>query len=306
MGIYKGTQALSLNGANGANGLNGSGGGSAAVYDYNIILNAEQDSTGPHGVGPDTGHSVSGKGNAVGGTTCSVYGEANLVYGKNNNCAGQEANSCFGYGNTITSTNSGIHCEGYNNSVTGAQGAHVEGYANEITNIGQGSHVEGYSNICVGGTTQGTHVEGKDNIFQSYNGMHIEGMNHGDKTYGSEHPFTTSYQAIHLEGKGHRDCLLQTDGGHQGGVGLTSSSSKPAASNNASGSNHALIEAIGGYDDSGVYPSPGKAIRTMDNSGNMGITGDLVFVYNGAYYSLAEILKQVLASGVNIQPISTV
>lgn len=302
MGIYKGTQALSLNGANGRNGTDGAGGGSAAVASYNIILNAEETSTGAHGVGPDGGHTISGKANAVGGTTCEVYGEANLCYGKNNSCAGMEANSVLGYGNTVSSTNSGIHCEGYRNSVTGAQGAHVEGYGNEITNIGQGSHVEGYSNICVGGTTQGSHVEGKDNIFQSYNGMHIEGMNHGDKTYGAERPFTTSYQAIHVEGKGHKDCLLQTDGGHQGGVGLTSGSSKPPTSPNWAGANHSLIEAIGGYDDSGV--GMGKAIRTMDSDGNMGITGDLVFAYNGAYYSLAEILKQVLASGITIQPIA--
>ena len=129
-------------------------------------------------------------------------------------------------------------------------------------------------------------------------------MNHGDNTYGAEHPLTTAYQAIHVEGKGHKDCVVDTDGGHQGGVGLTSSCSKPATSNNQAGSNHSLIEAIGGADSG--YPSYGRAIRTMDSEGNMGITGDLVFVYNGAYYSLAEILKQVLASGITIQPLGNV
>lgn len=301
MGIYKGTQALSLNGANGANGVNGSGCGSAAVNNYNIVLNAEQESTGAHGMGPNPGHEVSGKGNAVGGITCEAHGQANICYGMNNNCSGQEGNSCFGYGNTVTSTNSGIHCEGYNNSVTGAQGGHIEGYGNEIVNIGQGGHVEGKNNICIGGSTQGNHVEGMESYFQSANGLHIEGMNHGDKTYGSEHPFTTAFQAIHVEGKGHRDCVVNTDGGHQGGVGLTSSSDKPPMSPNRTIGSNALIEAIGGNSGNNIY---GKAVRTMDNDGNMGITGDLVFVYEGHYYSLGEILKQVLASGITIQPIA--
>ena len=224
----------------------------------------------------------------------------------NNSCAGSQANSCLGYGNTVSSSNSGIHCEGYGNTITGAQGGHVEGYGNEALNTGQGTHVEGYSNKCIGGSTQGNHVEGMEHFYQSANGLHIEGMNHGDSTVGSEHPFTTAYQAIHVEGKGHRDCVVNTDGGHQGGVGLTSGCIKPLESPNSSGSNHNLIEVIGGYDDSGIYPSPGKAIRTMDNSGNMGITGDLVFAYNGDYYSLAEILKTLLDAGINIQPISNV
>ena len=300
MALYKGTNPVSLNGANGRDGINGSGNGSAAISSYNIILNAEEDSTGAHGYGPGGTHAVAGTANAVGGYECEAHGTANFCYGYGSDCSGMSGNVAMGYGNSVTGSTQGTFCEGYNNTTSGSQGAHVEGNSNNVVNIGRGGHVEGGFNKIVGGSVYASHIEGLRNVVQVSDGIHIEGLDHGRSSDSTDYPIMVNNQGVHIEGKGHQYCFVSSDGGHQGGKNISLLSQKPPVSPNQSGYGSDLIEAIGGANDT---LGNGMVIRTMDVNGNVGIMGDLVFQYNGDYYSLGEILKEVLASGITINPI---
>ena len=298
MGLYKGTEPISLNGANGRDGRNGAdglSGGAAAVHYYNIALNTE---VGGQGGELPNGLAVNGQCNTVGGERSECSGGANICYGYDNTCAGTQGNSVFGYGNELTGASQGNHVEGMWNNLDAAQGTHLEGYQNEAHGS-QGTHVEGYQNKLTSGSI-GVHVEGKENSIAGLGmGSHVGGYLNGYQD-GVENPLTIINQGCTLTGKGHSYCLISHDGGYQGGVSLGQYADKPPVSPNKIGSTNDLIEVIGGE---GAQSRDGKAIRTMDAWGNVGIAGDLVFNYNGNFYSLGDILAAVIASGITITPI---
>jgi hypothetical protein len=132
MGIYKGTQALSLNGANGADGTNGLNGGCTAIYYYNASINSVE-GTNEANPGPN---SVSGRYNVVGGLGATIDGgEGNFACGWGASVSGAQGNSAFGYNTQVTHASQGCHVEGYGNWLKAAQGAHMEGYENAVAQM---------------------------------------------------------------------------------------------------------------------------------------------------------------------------
>lgn len=176
MAIYKGTNAVALNGANGRNGTDGANGlssGCASVSHFNAIINTVEGDSWPEGSTQ----------------TNTVSGSYNVVGGRYNQCLASEGNSVYGYENKLTHASQGCHTEGMWNWLKASQGAHMEGYSNAVEG-GLGCHIEGYGNKDVDAqynvapirlTNEGCHLEGFNHkgigARQIANGAHIGGQN---------------------------------------------------------------------------------------------------------------------------------
>lgn len=263
MGIYKGTQALSLNGANGADGTNGLNGGCTAIYYYNASINSVEGTKGAN-PGPN---SVSGRYNVVGGLGATIDGgEGNFACGWGASVSGAQGNSAFGYNTQVTHASQGCHVEGYGNWLKASQGAHMEGY---------------------------------DNAAQGGLGCHIEGYGHGD-VFNESFLALGAAEGIHVEGFQHTGIPSSglKFGAHVGGMKIKPSSYLAGVTSGFfNGQN---MELIGGQEDSTRPGNVGGLIRQMDEFGNMAIAGNFGCWINSQYegpkfVTIQEIYDMIIA-----------
>ena len=217
---------------------------------------------------------------SVGGYNCSIVnGSQNFIHGRNCTIRGADDNAVFGYDNHVVGYR--LFAEGSENSLEAFPGCHVEGYQNTVTLPDtNGAHIEGYKNtVSANGILQhGAHVEGYENT--------IPVLKHG----------------AHIEGFQHSTFLPDVDGGHQGGYGVNTNSTRPTMPPTTVYTG--TIEVVGGHGH-----EHGDIIREMDIEGNMGIAGDFSFVAKESdgtvigTYTLGQIVKALIDANILNAPL---
>lgn len=195
---------------------------------------------------------------------------------------------------------------GYRCGVQGGQGSIVYGYS--CVGSGSGTAVFGYGNTG-NNLDLGTLIEGYENRTNgSSQGMHIEGW---------ENNFTGSYVSIqpgiHIEGAKHTAIVVDTEGAHQGGYGLTDNTPGLRVPHQRPDYQSGIIEAIG-LPDRGPN---GEYARIVRADGSMAINGDMSFIatkadgspeadanHPGGVYTLGEIVKALHDANITIPNLS--
>lgn len=195
---------------------------------------------------------------------------------------------------------------GYRCGVQGGQGAIVYGY--NCVGTGSGTAVFGYGNTG-NDLTLGILIEGYENrINGASQGMHIEGwQNDFTGSHVSVHP------GVHVEGAKHTTIVVNTEGAHQGGCGITNNTPGLRLSHQRPGYQSGIIEAIG-LPDRGPN---GEYARIVRADGSMAINGDMSFIatrddggpevdanHPVGVYTLGEIVKALHNANITIPKIS--
>lgn len=195
---------------------------------------------------------------------------------------------------------------GYRSSILGGQGSIAYGY--ECAGSGSGTAVFGYGNTG-NNLVLGTLIEGyRNKINAPGQGTHLEGW---------ENDFTSAYlyshPGIHIEGAKHNYIVVDTDGGHQGGYGITANTPNLRLPHQRPSYQSGIIEAIG-LPDRGPN---GEYARIVRADGSMAINGDMGFVatkadgsietdtnHPGGFYTLGEIVKALHDANITIPDLS--
>ena len=219
-----------------------------------------------------------------------------------------ELHNNIDYDGKIETTNNSLGSSwcsvgGYGCGTQGGQGSIVYGY--NCVGSGSGTAVFGYGNTA-NNLTLGTVVEGyENNVNHLCQGNHIEGWNNNINR--------TDSPGIHIEGANHTYVVVNSQGGHQGGCGITANTPGLKLPHQRPSYQSVILEAIG-LPDRGPN---GEFARIVRADGSMAINGDMSFVattkdgsvetdnkHPNGIYTLGEIVKALHDANITIPDLS--